>query len=83
MTIKNAYHINDVCLLLDKAKADEAAVNLKAWTSDGRVIDYSGWLVKGGSWRGGFHRLVNPVNGEVRTVPDIYIFNFLGKPVFL
>lgn len=80
---KNAYHINDVCLLLDKAKADEAAVNLQAWTSDGRVIDYSGWLVKGGSWRGGFHRLVNPVNGEVRTVPDIYIFNFLGKPVFL
>lgn len=44
---KNAYHINDVCLLLDQAKADEAAVNLKAWTSDGRVIDYSGWLVKG------------------------------------
>lgn len=80
---KQAYHINDVCLLLDKAKADEAAVNLQAWTSDGRVIDYSGWLVKGGSWRGGFHRLVNPVNGEVRTVPDIYIFNFLGKPVFL
>lgn len=80
---KNAYHINDVCLLLDKAKADEAAVNLQAWTSDGRVIDYSGWLVKGGSWRGGFHRLMNPVNGEVRTVPDIYIFNFLGKPVFL
>lgn len=80
---KQAYHINDVCLLLDKAKADEAAVNLQAWTSDGRVIDYSGWLVKGGSWRGGFHRLMNPVNGEVRTVPDIYIFNFLGKPVFL
>lgn len=80
---KNAYHINDVCLLLDKAKAEEAAVNLQAWTSDGRVIDYSGWLVKGGSWRGGFHRLVNPANGEVRTVPDIYIFNFLGKPVFL
>ena len=80
---KNAYHINDVCLLLDKAKADEAVVNLQAWTSDGRVIDYSGWLVKGGSWRGGFHRLVNPANGEVRTVPDIYIFSFLGKPVFL
>lgn len=80
---KNAYHINDVCLLLDKAKADEAAVNLQAWTSDGRVIDYSGWLVKGGSWRGGFHRLVNPANGEVRTVPDIYIFSFLDKPVFL
>lgn len=80
---KQAYHINDVCLLLDKAKADEAVVNLQAWTSDGRVIDYSGWLVKGGSWRGGFHRLVNPANGEVRTVPDIYIFSFLGKPVYL
>ncbi len=80
---RTAYHLTEVLRLLAKAERDRSTINLKAWTSDGRVIDYSGWLVKGGSWRGGFHRLVNPANGEVRTVPDIYIFNFLGKPVFL
>lgn len=80
---KSAYHINEVLKLMDKARDDGATVNLKAWSSEGEVIDYNGWMVKGGSWRGGFHRLVNPVNGEVRTVPDIYIFNFMGKTVFL
>lgn len=80
---KSAYHINEVLKLMDKARDEGATVNLKAWSSEGEVIDYNGWMVKGGSWRGGFHRLVNPVNGEVRTVPDIYIFNFKGKTVFL
>lgn len=80
---RTAYHINEVLKLLDKAKDDGATVNMKAWTQDGQTIDYTGWLVRGGSWRGGFHRIVNPANGEVRTVPDIFIFNFLGKPVYL
>ena len=80
---KSAYHINEVLKLMDKARDEGATVNLKAWSSEGEVIDYNGWMVKGGSWRGGFHRLVNPVNGEVRTVPDMYIFNFMGTTVFL
>ena len=75
--------MNVVLKLMVMARDEGATVNLKAWSSEGEVIDYKGWMVKGGSWRGGFHRLVNPVNGEVRTVPDIYIFNFMGKTVFL
>lgn len=80
---RTAYHINEVLRLLDQACRDGSTVNLRAWTSEGERIDYSGWHVRGGSWRGGFHRLVNPANAEVRTVPDIYIFEFLGLPVYL
>lgn len=50
---KTAYHINEVLKLMDKARDEGSTVNLKAWTSEGEVIDYSGWMVKGGSWRGG------------------------------
>ena len=80
---RTAYHLTEVLRLLAKAERDRSTINLKAWTSDGETVDYTGWLVRGSSWRGGFHRLVNPANGEVRTVPDIFIFNFLGKPVYL
>ena len=80
---RTAYHINEVLRLLDKAQLDHATVRLSAWTSEGKAVSYDGWLVKGGSWRGGFPRLVNPANGEVRTLPDIYIFKFLGLPVYL
>ena len=83
MAKRTAYHINEVLKLLDRARQDGSTVNLRAWTSEGEAVDYTGWLVRGSSWRGGFHRLVNPANGEVRTVPDIYIFNFLGLPVYL
>lgn len=80
---RTAYHITEVLRLLAKAERDRSTVNLRAWTTDGETIDYTGWLVAGSSWRGGFHRLVNPANGEVRTVPDIYIHQFLGLPVYL
>ena len=80
---RKAYHINEVQKLLDSAQRTGLAVSLQAWCTGGSAITYDGWLVRGGSWRGGFHRLVNPTNGEVRTVPDIFIFKFLGLPVYL
>lgn len=80
---RTAYHLTEVLRLLAKAERDRSTINLKAWTSDGETVDYTGWLVRGSSWRGGFHRLVNPANDEVRTVPDIYIHQFLGLPVYL
>ena len=79
---RTAYHLTEVLRLLAKAERDRSTINLKAWTSDGETVDYTGWLVRGSSWRGGFHRL-NPANAEVRTVPDIYIHQFLGLPVYL
>ena len=80
---RTAYHLTEVLRLLAKAERDRSTINLKAWTSDGDTVDYTGWLVRGSSWRGGFHRLVNPANAVVRTVPDIYIHQFLGLPVYL
>lgn len=80
---RTAYHLTEVLRLLAKAERDHSTINLRAWTTDGETVDYTGWLVGGSSWRGGFHRLVNPANGEVRTVPDIYIHQFLGLPVYL
>lgn len=78
-----AIHINDVCRLMDKARIDAAAVNIKAWDSDGGIIEYNGWYVIGGYWRGGFHRIRNAVSKEIRTVPDVFIFEFNGKSVYL
>lgn len=40
---KTAYHINEVLKLMDKARDEGATVNLKAWSSEGEVIDYNGW----------------------------------------
>lgn len=80
---KTAYHINEVLRIMDQAHRDHATVKLRSWTTDGRAIDYDGWLVSGGSWRGGFHRLTHPQTGEVHTLPDVFIFNFLGLPVYL
>lgn len=42
-------------------------------------------LMQGGEKDGNANEpdLVNPANAEVRTVPDIYIHQFLGLPVYL
>ena len=78
-----AFHINEVLKMMDKAKDDHATVRLRAWTTDGRTVNYDGWLVSGRSWRGGFHRLMHPATGEVHTLPDVFIYEFLGLPVYL
>ena len=78
-----AFHINEVLKMMDKANADHATVKLRAWTTDGRTVNYDGWLVSGGSWSGGFHRLMHPATGEVHTLPDVFIYEFLGLPVYL
>ena len=78
-----AFHINEVLKMMDKANADHATVKLRAWTTDGRTVNYDGWLVSGGIWRGGFHRLMHPATGEVHTLPDVFIYEFLGLPVYL
>lgn len=76
-------HISEMQKQMDIARIRQQQINLKAWKSDGTVIEYHHWLVKGGHGKGGHHRLLNPVNKEVRTVPDIYIFEFCGKSVYL
>ena len=74
--INSSLHISEVEYLLDKAKKDGMQVNVEALDTTGAVNTYNGWYVQGGYWRGGFHRLRNPVNGEIRATCDVLIIKF-------
>jgi hypothetical protein len=81
--MKEALHINEVLQLLDKAGEERKKVNVRAWKKDGNEVGYIGWLPLTGHWRGGIHRLMNPVNGDVRAVIDVLIYEFNGHTVYL
>lgn len=79
-----AIHFNDAMQVLDIARELRRKVNLQVWEGKtGNIIDYKGWLVSSSSWRGGWHRIVNPVNNQIRTVPDIFIIQINGQPIYL
>lgn len=83
MENRKPIHFKKMQQLLDVARDSRQRVDVMAWDSKGNVIEYRGWLVSSSSWRKGWHRLVNPVNQEIRTVPDIYIFNINGHKIYL
>lgn len=83
MEQKNPIHMKEGQQLLDIARDSRQPVWVSAWDSQGNIIRYEGWLVSSSSWRGGFHRLLNPRNREIRTVPDILMFNINGHPIYL
>ena len=83
MEPKKPIHMKEGLQLLDIARESRQRVWIKAWDSKGNVIEYKGWLVSSSNWRGGWHRIINPVNNEIRTVPDIFMFNINGHPIYL
>lgn len=84
MIKKKPIHITEMRKQLDVAAIYSQTVNLKCWKlSTGDIIEYNGWLVKNGHWRGGTHRLVNPDNRQIREVRDICIFEFMGHEIYL
>lgn len=83
MNQRNPIHINEGLQLLDIARDSRQRVNILAWDSEGKIIEYKGWLVSSSDWRRGWHRIINPVNNQIRTVPDIYMFNINGHPIYL
>ena len=83
MDSRNPIHINEGMKLLDIARDSRQKVNIMAWDSKGNIIEYKGWLVSSSSWKKGFHRIMNPVNNQIRTVPDIFMFNINGHPIYL
>lgn len=77
-------HITEMQQLLDIACERKQTVNLLVWEgSTGNIIEYKGWLVSSSNWVKGWHRIINPVNNQFRTVPDIFIFNINGHPIHL
>ena len=83
MEQRKPIHFKEMQQLLDIARETHQKVNILAWDSKGNVIEYRGWLVSSSSWRGGWHRLLNQVNNEIRTVPDIFIFNINRHQIYL
>lgn len=84
MDKRKPIHFNDAMQLLDVARESKQRVNLLVWEGKtGNVIEYKGWLVSSSSWRKGWHKIINPVNNQIRTVPDIFIFNINGHQIFL
>lgn len=81
---RKAIHINEAMQILDRAREHKQTVNVRAWEGKtGEVLDYKGWQVSSSSWKKGWHRLVNPRNNEIRTVPDIFIFEINGLSIYL
>jgi len=84
MDKRKPIHFNDAMQLLDVARESKQRVNLLVWEGKtGNVIEYKGWMVSSSSWRKGWHKIINPVNNQIRTVPDIFIFNINGHQIFL
>lgn len=83
MNERKPIHFKEMQQLLDIARESRQKVNVSAWDQKGNVIEYRGWLVSSSSWRKGWHKLINPVNNEIRTVPDIFIFNINGHQIYL
>lgn len=78
-----AIYWKDMIKMLDIASINKETVNVEAWASDGTIINYMGWQVVGRYWKGNIHKLVNPVNGQIRAVKDIFIFRINGLTVYL
>ena len=83
MEQKKPIHMKEGQQLLDMARDTRQRVFVTAWDSQGNIIHYDGWLVSSSNWRGGWHRLSNPVSREIRTIPDIFMFNINGHPIYL
>ena len=82
--VKKPIYLTEMKKQLDIARIRAQLVNIRCWElKSGDIIDYQGWLVIGSHWRGGTHRLKNPVNGQVRMVRDITIFDYMGHEIYL
>lgn len=84
MEKRKAIHFNEAMQIMDIAREHRQTVNLKVWElQTGNVIEYRGWLVSSSNWKGGWHRVVNPANNQIRTVPDILIHEINGLSIYL
>lgn len=79
-----AIHFNDAMQVLDIAREYRQKVSLHVWEGKtGEIVYYDSWLVSSSNWKGGWHRIVNPKNNQIRTVPDIFIIKINEQPIYL
>lgn len=79
----NPIHFSEMQRLMDTAYQRRQTLNIKAFRSDGNRVEYRGWIIHHQYWRGGYVRLVNPVNRQIRLVPEVFIYEINGMKVYL
>lgn len=79
----NSIHFSEMQRLMDTAYQRRQTLNIKAFRSDGNRVEYRGWIIHHQYWRGGYVRLVNPVNRQIRLVPEVFIYEINGMKVYL
>ena len=79
----NPIHFSEMQRLMDTAYQRRQTLNIKAFRSDGNRVEYRGWIIHHQYWRGGYVRLVNPVNRQIRLVPEVFIYEINGIKVYL
>lgn len=83
MKPERAIHLTEMQRAMDHSRIDREPVDIDCWDMKGNIVEYRQWRVVSNQWRQGTHRLQNPVNGQVRMVRDVMIFQFNGHPVYL
>ena len=78
----NPIHFSEMQRLMDTAYQRRQTLNIKAFRSDGNRVEYRGWIIHHQYWRGGYVRLVNPVNRQIRLVPEVFIYEINGMKVY-
>lgn len=79
----NPIHFSEMQRLMDTAYQRRQTLNIKAFRSDGNRVEYRGWIIHHQYWRGGYVRLVNPVNRQIRLVLEVFIYEINGMKVYL
>lgn len=79
----NPIHFSEMQRLMDTAYQRRQTLNIKAFRPDGNRVEYRGWIIHHQYWRGGYVRLVNPVNRQIRLVPEVFIYEINGMKVYL
>lgn len=79
----NPIHFSEMQRLMDTAYQRRQTLNIKAFRSDGNRVEYRGWIIHHQYWSGGYVRLVNPVNRQIRLVPEVFIYEINGMKVYL
>lgn len=79
----NPIHFSEMQRLMDTAYQRRQTLNIKAFRSDGNRVEYRGWIIHHQYWRGGYVRLVNPVNRQIRLVSEVFIYEINGMKVYL
>lgn len=80
---KSPVHFTEMLHLMQLAAQRGQEVTLKAWKTHGEVAVYRRWIIHSDYWKGGYLRLRNPRNGEIRLVPEIFIKEFCGHKIYL